>query len=85
MDEAVKSKKECEEEMQDIGERVEKLYKDVYLGEGKNDPPITLRLDRVETAIESMTKNSDQMRWAIYSAIILMIANIIASHINFKF
>ncbi len=85
MDEAVKSKKECEEEMQDIGERVEKLYKDVYLGEGKNDPPITLRLDRVETAIESMTKNSDQLRWAIYSAIILMIANIIASHINFKF
>jgi hypothetical protein len=85
MDEAVKSKKECEEEMQDIGERVEKLYTDVYLGEGKNDPPITLRLDRVETAIESMTKNSDQLRWAIYSAIILMIANIIASHINFKF
>lgn len=62
---------------------VGKLMTDVYFGDGKDNPPILTRLDRVEQAIEAMTTNSNQMKWALYVAAAAMILNIISSHVKF--
>lgn len=64
-------------------EQIEKMYEDMYVGGGKNDPSITTRLDRVEQVIEVMLSNSRQERLALYATILAIILNIIATHIKF--
>ena len=67
----------------DSEEKVDRLYLDMYFGEGKENPSIITRLDRVEQWMESMTTNSNQIKWALYGAIILMLVNMVVTHIKF--
>lgn len=35
-------------------ERCDKVHDDMYIGDGPNDPPITTRLDRLESSVKIM-------------------------------
>lgn len=67
----------------DTEQKVDKLYLDMYLGSGKENPSVSTRLDRVEQVIENMTTNHNQIKWALYAALFLLLANLIGAHVKF--
>lgn len=40
---------------------VQKLWEDMYVGRGKNDPPITVRMEKVETICENFSRNVNKI------------------------
>jgi hypothetical protein len=65
--------------------RVDNIFVDMYLGKGRDDPPMTIRLERLEAATAAMKMNSEQAAidsketrrfarntfWAVLSAIVV--------------
>ena len=45
----------------DTEEMVQKLWEDMYMGRGKNDPSVISRLDRVEQVAESFAKSVNKI------------------------
>lgn len=62
----------------DIEEKVDKLYLDMYVGEGKENPSMTTRLDRVEVSMAKM----DKLQWIIIAGILAAIGDIIQQHLQ---
>lgn len=69
----------------DQDEKLCKLYEDMYLGRGKNDPPVTLRLDRLENSVAEMIRDAEKIKWILIATIASIIGDIISNHIHFKF
>lgn len=66
------------EELRTDEPMVQRMFRDMYLGRGKNDPPIVTRLDRLEQILGQLIS----LKWIIIGATIAMIANIIEAHIK---
>jgi hypothetical protein len=75
--------RECDERMDTVEAKVEKMEIDMYFGRGKEDPPVTLRLDRLETAVEKFVKNTDTLKWLLIAALFTMLGDIISNHFHF--
>ena len=59
---------------------ITKLWIDTYFGRGKNDPPFTLRLSRVEDDMEdvkSRTVRMERLAWSILVGLIMVFAAIV--------
>ena len=50
----------------------------MYLGDGKYDPPVLTRLDRIEQILAQLKS----WKWIIVAATVSMIADIISGHIK---
>ena len=57
---------------------VQRIYEDMYLGRGKNDPPVITRLDRIEQVLDSLKS----WKWIMVASTLAMIGDIIAGHIK---
>jgi hypothetical protein len=66
------------EELQGPDTILQRMFKDMYLGDGKYDPPILTRLDRIEQILTQLKS----WKWIIVAATVSMIADIIADHIK---
>ena len=67
----------------ELEEMVEKLWEDMYMGRGPQDPPITVRMDRVEKTAETFNRAANKIILAAGSAIIALIVDVVknwASH-----
>ena len=64
--------------MMDDSERVTRMYEDLYLGRGKDDPSMITRLDRIEQVLASLAT----WKWIMIAAIVTMVGEIISSHIK---
>jgi hypothetical protein len=58
-------------------EKIEKLYVDMYVGEGTGNPPVTLRLDRVERAIERFGSNSSKIVWLLFGTLVTVAGDVL--------
>lgn len=56
--------------------KLEKIYIDMYEGDGKENPPIVTRLDRVERA----TLAINRLSWLCAAAILTAVGDIIVTH-----
>lgn len=71
-------KRECNEEMDSLDTQVQSLHRAIYVGDGKDDPPIVTRLDRIEQSLATL----NQVKWLLLAAIFMMIGNIISQHFH---
>ena len=51
-----------------LEERVDKLYMDMYIGEGKSNPPMTTRISLLEDQMEKINKNLSKITWLLAGA-----------------
>ncbi len=58
-------------------EKVEKLFTDMYVGEGKENPSMTTRLSRTEDAIDRIVDNSNKAFWVSIGTIATVVGAII--------
>jgi hypothetical protein len=70
------SQREITERFDEHHKRINKVEVDVYFGDGKENPPIVVRLDRVEKATASI----DKLFWAVVIGIIAAIGDIVSHH-----
>lgn len=66
------------EDLQNHEAMVQRIFKDMYLGHGKNDPPVVTRLDRIEQILAQF----NSWKWIVVAATVSMIADIVAGHIK---
>lgn len=59
--------------------KVNKLWKDTYLGEGKSNPPMTTRMALVEETLDRVTRNLNKATWLAVAALVGLTADIIKS------
>jgi hypothetical protein len=50
-------------DIEQMGVALDKLYQDVYVGDGKQNPPITTRLYNVEEVTDSIRSNLTKLVW----------------------
>ena len=55
-----------------------KVYCDMYEGDGKSNPPVTTRLDRIERTIASVNR----LTWSLIGLALAEIANIVSQHLK---
>lgn len=74
--------------LQVVEQSIGDLKCDMYEGKGKNDPPVTTRLDRLETNMQEKQKQEDRTHTMMVSAFFLLLAtfltligNLIAKHL----
>ena len=53
------------------------MYRDMYLGTGKDNPSITTRLKVIEDTLDRVCRNLDKATWLAYVAILGLIADIV--------
>jgi hypothetical protein len=61
-----------------IEERIDRLETDMYTGNGKENPPVLTRLDRVENTAAGLNK----LQWVIIVGIIAAIGDILSQHLK---
>lgn len=59
--------------------KVDKIFEDMYYGNGNENPSVTMRLDRIERVLSEFR----QWKWIIIAATVAMIADIISNHFRF--
>lgn len=65
-------------DLQEIANAVNKMYRDLYQGEGRENPSITTRLYDLEQTI----KDFRIVKWLLVGAIVTGAADMIFSHIK---
>jgi hypothetical protein len=63
--------------MTNIEERVDKLYMDMYIGEGKSNPPMTTRLSLLEDQMEKINRNLAKITWLLVAMLLTTIGELI--------
>jgi hypothetical protein len=61
--------------------RIDEMYKELYLGTGKNNPSLMTRMTLVELAIGDLRKK----KWALIVATLAAIGDIVVGHLNVHF
>lgn len=51
-------------------DKVEKMYTDMYVGEGKDNPSMTTRMAMVEDKTERLAKNLNKALWLAVSTLL---------------
>jgi len=62
--------------MASVEDRLDKLEEDMYFGRGKENPPVTVRLDRLEEVMSTLKT----VKWLLVASIISAVFNIASSH-----
>jgi seryl-tRNA synthetase len=58
-------------------ENSDKVFKDMYLGDGKENPSMTSRMLQVEEAVERWAKDSSQIKKWLFGILASLLVNII--------
>lgn len=59
-------------------EKVDKMFTDLYVGDGKENPSLTTRVDRLEQILVTLST----WKWLLIACILTMIGDIVSSHIK---
>lgn len=59
-------------------DKVDKLFTDMYLGEGKDNPSVTVRLDRLEQCTHTMVENSKATRETVRRGVLTVIITVLS-------
>lgn len=59
-------------------DKFHKMYVDMYIGEGKDNPPMTTRMALAEDRLERMGKNLNKALWLAVSTLLALAGEIIA-------
>jgi hypothetical protein len=62
----------------EVNRRAIKTYQDMYEGENSENPPMTVRMDRVERAIATMNK----LTWTVIGLAVIVLGDIISQHVK---
>jgi hypothetical protein len=63
--------------MTNLEERVDKLYMDMYIGEGKSNPPMTTRLSLLEDQMEKINRNLAKITWLLVATLLSTIVELV--------
>lgn len=76
----------CEEEKMnpDLSwhEKVDKIFEDMYLGRGSENPPMTVRIAAVEKSTEQIVNVLSRISWLLIAAVVGLVFNIIRSFVH---
>lgn len=61
--------------------RIDQMYNEIYVGDGKEDPSIMNRLSKIEDTLIELRK----FKWSFIAIVLALIANIISQHVALKF
>jgi phosphatidylglycerophosphatase A len=70
--------------MGDVGgfeSKVEKLYEDFYIGQGKDNPSVITRLSILEETVESIGKNLSKIVWLLVAIFLTAVGNLVSVHL----
>lgn len=67
-----------------VEDRSDKLYTDMYEGEGKENPSMTVRMDRVEKATESMAESAKASRNMMLVTMLTVVGGVLTAFICYK-
>ena len=56
--------------MAEIAAKVEKLYIDMYVGEGAKNPSITTRMTVLEQGLDRIDRNLSKMTWLLVGSLL---------------
>lgn len=56
---------------------ITKLYTDMYIGNGKGNPSITVRISLLEEGLERIDKNLNKITWLLVGVILTAIADVV--------
>jgi hypothetical protein len=63
-------------------ERVDKLYMDMYIGEGKSNPPMTTRISLLEDQMEKINRNLARITWLLVATLLAAIGDLITKGVR---
>ena len=63
--------------MTNLEERVDKLYMDMYIGEGKANPPMTTRISLLEDQMDKINKNLSKITWLVVATLLTTLGEFI--------
>ena len=69
---------------QTYGDKLAKLWEDMYEGRGKGNPPMTVRVDRLEQCVETILENGKSTRNTVRGGVATIIVGLILAYISFK-
>jgi hypothetical protein len=61
---------------------LKKLLRDVYEGDGKNNPSITARLALLEEQLEKISNALTKITWLIVGTAFIVIGDLLVSHLK---
>lgn len=61
-----------------VRDHADKVYMDMYVGEGQENPSVTTRLDR----LERVAATNGKLFWAVLGTILAVVGDIISNHIH---
>jgi hypothetical protein len=67
-----------EHRLSEVEDRCENLYRDMYLGNGKDNPPMTVRIDRMEAYMQEARDTSEETHKQSVATKRLMIATMLS-------
>lgn len=67
-----------------VEQRSNKLFTDMYEGEGKENPSMTVRMDRVENSVESMVESAKSTRNMMLVTMLTVIGGVVTAFICYK-
>ena len=70
------TQKDIEKRFEEHHSRIHKVETDMYFGDGVENPPLTARLLKIETAVAKI----DKLTWAVIIGIIAAIGDVISHH-----
>ena len=68
--------------MTNLEERVDKLYMDMYIGEGKSNPPMTTRLSLLEDQMEKINRNLAKITWLLVATLLASIGELVMKGVH---
>ena len=68
--------------MTNLEERVDKLYMDMYIGEGKSNPPMTTRISLLEDQMEKINRNLARITWLLVATLLAAIGDLITKGVR---
>lgn len=63
-------------------ERLNQLYEDMYIGRDADNPPVTLRLDRLEGWMQRVRENSSRGFWLLVATFLTVLGNLILNYLK---
>ena len=63
-------------------ERVDKLYMDMYIGEGKSNPPMTTRISLLEDQMDKINRNLACITWLLVATLLAAIGDLITKGVR---
>jgi hypothetical protein len=67
-----------------VEKRCDKLFTDMYEGEGKENPSMTVRVDGLEKCVEKMVKESTDTRNMMIGTMLTVIGGIVTAFVCYK-